>query len=475
MLSLRFAPPAYPMNHPPTTMAPRPPATMTAPPSRPSSVVPAPPPPAPPASHSPPQQKPIHPQPLFPPAKPPTPADPTHDPKRRRLDDGHAEPIAQKPSAPPTVPPPPRNLSSYSYTPRDPKDKNYLRARADLIQILKEEDAAEKIIYDPNTIARDILIAAGRHPTEPALNHHLFRLRDVFTQVDMMSDLDTFRWDIVDSPTMQVQPEKEVTATKPPSQHPKPPKPLKQSPTLPPSQPSQPIHPDGLLQQPPANQHPPSFVPRDQHQPIIASPRPTPESRSQPAVSFPVPQPPPQQQHQQKQPQPQQPRPQTTPETNGYTVAVQLPAQSPHPVQPQQQQKTSPQKQSTPVQSSEPPHTPCPRGRRPKTPKTQQDKMVGMKAMPRVEVSIPVSAPMSYPVYPCEWRNCQAELHNLEMLKFHLLKLHIPHTITCNWSGCKCEKKMAAAELFNHVKSQHLDPIAWRQGDGPSVPRSGEK
>ena len=51
--------------------------------------------------------------------------------------------------------------------------------------------------YDPKTIARDILISTGRHPTERPLNGHLIPLKG-FPAVDNQSDLSTFRWDIVD-------------------------------------------------------------------------------------------------------------------------------------------------------------------------------------------------------------------------------------------------------------------------------------
>ena len=51
--------------------------------------------------------------------------------------------------------------------------------------------------YDPKTIARDILISTGRHPSERPLNRHLEPLKD-FRAVDNQSDLSTFRWDIVD-------------------------------------------------------------------------------------------------------------------------------------------------------------------------------------------------------------------------------------------------------------------------------------
>lgn len=108
------------------------------------------------------------------------------------------------------VPPPPQsqaNLSGYSFVPRDSTEKNYLKGRPDVVKPLKMEDAMEKTEYNPATIARDILIATGRHPTEAPLNRHLFRLRDTFVFLDYTSDLDSFRWDLVDpTPVSQTAP-----------------------------------------------------------------------------------------------------------------------------------------------------------------------------------------------------------------------------------------------------------------------------
>lgn len=73
-----------------------------------------------------------------------------------------------------------------------------LRKRPDMIKPLNKAVALRKSYYDPKTIARDVLIAAGRHPTERPLNQHLQKLKDNFTCVDNSSDLSTFRWDLVD-------------------------------------------------------------------------------------------------------------------------------------------------------------------------------------------------------------------------------------------------------------------------------------
>ncbi|GAB1199346.1 hypothetical protein APSETT444_008692 [Aspergillus pseudonomiae] len=124
-----------------------------------------------------------------------------HDTKRRRTDTSTP---SNQPSVISTVTPATskpaskENISSFSFSPRDTTDRSFLKNRMDIVKPLSKVDAAVKLSYDPRTIARDVLIASGRHPTEPALNHHLVRLRDIFLYVDNSSDLETFRWDMVD-------------------------------------------------------------------------------------------------------------------------------------------------------------------------------------------------------------------------------------------------------------------------------------
>lgn len=415
--------------------------------------------PAPPVQQRPPPAAPAQRLPAPPKPQAPLALNPNNDAKRRRIEPGGQAKGTSK-----------HDLSGYSYQPSHPTDGTVLRDRNDIIRPFDKKDAAEKTTYDPKTIARDILVASGRHPTEPALNHHLSRLRDIFNLVDNTADLQTIRWDIVDTLNMQVrptQPAKPETAIKP---MPPPPVPT-QPPTANGQPPAQQARPASHSAAPPRS--PLAAPPRDQPQPIAATTRPTPPSNP-PAVSVPVPQP-----QQQKKPKPKQPqsRPQTPASVPKQSpvplVQVQPPKPSPRP---QKLQATSlPQLRSSPAKSNKPtPSQSARRGRPPKKPK-QPEMMAGKKSAPKVEVSIPLSAqPVSYPVYACEWQNCQSELHNLELLRHHLLKSHIPYTITCSWSGCDCSDPMPAAELFNHVKSNHLDPLAWKLGDGPSVPQTGE-
>ena len=92
----------------------------------------------------------------------------------------------------------------------------------------------------------------------------------------------------------------------------------------------------------------------------------------------------------------------------------------------------------------------------------------------------------------CEWKNCPAELHNLDTLRAHLYTVHLKKQPSsgpqvCLWKKCCQEHEVANAETGrskfiekgaefetkeewqNHVKAAHLDHIAWHQGDGPKA------
>jgi hypothetical protein len=91
----------------------------------------------------------------------------------------------------------------------------------------------------------------------------------------------------------------------------------------------------------------------------------------------------------------------------------------------------------------------------------------------------------------CEWKNCPAELHNLDTLRAHLLTVHLKKQpsgglFMCLWRRCNQEHKVVddngvlkvidngvefetKEEWRDHMKVAHLDPIAWYQGDGPKT------
>ena len=64
--------------------------------------------------------------------------------------------------------------------------------------IQKRRDALRRSNYNPETIARDVLLATGSHPSMDPLNAHLDLLRQKFRAVNLESNMSTFRWDLVD-------------------------------------------------------------------------------------------------------------------------------------------------------------------------------------------------------------------------------------------------------------------------------------
>ncbi|CEL05693.1 hypothetical protein ASPCAL06810 [Aspergillus calidoustus] len=327
----------------------------------------------------------------------------------------------QMAQAPHTHPPsgPYGNLTAFSYQPQNPADRSHLKRRLDIVSRLNEKDAAQKITYDPKTIARDILIAAGRHPTEPSLNHHLLCLRNAFYAVDMNSDLATFKWDLVD-----------------------------------PGQPSRDMAPQAPSQG--------SVRQTSQTAPQPALQVAPPPSFSQFSVNLNNTRPPQQQQH----PNPQQ------------TSRQQPPQPKPQPIpKPPQVQLQAPPPQLAPAAPPEPQA----KASAPSTPNSGMEKRrrgrpPGSTNKPKVAVPPPAAAPAaSYPVFACHWGNCQLELHNLDLLKKHLFKKHVSFSMVCGWKGCTVTGAMPAAELMKHVKQAHLDALAWKLGDGPVVPTSVDR
>ncbi|PLB44445.1 hypothetical protein P170DRAFT_468126 [Aspergillus steynii IBT 23096] len=384
-----------------------------------------------------------------------TPGHDGHDAKRRRI----TEPST---SAPVSVPPglyiPPnykattpggmpsyQKFSTYNYTPRDPGNKAGIKYRGDIVKPLNPAEAAKKLTYDPSTIARDVLIAAGRHPTEKALNHHLLRLRDIFPRLDISSDLETFRWDLVDEAAERATSARDPVQTSAPPAKPSVIPPAARQPVVPVNKPTaQPLPPPK-----------PAAVPASSGQ-SDAQQREKIRQLSAQIQVIPSPPPPPPQQRRtpQKTPQPPPPKPQATPQ-----------------VTPQAQPKApsqSPAKSVTPTVQI--PSVKMPGKRPPGRPPGSTNKV---QKVQKLQVAVPPPK-VNYQVYACGWEHCKSQLHNLDMLKKHVYKSHVTYSITCSWDGCTSKQPQPAAELYKHIKKSHIDPIAWELGDGPSVPGTGD-
>lgn len=110
------------------------------------------------------------------------------------------------------------------------------------------------------------------------------------------------------------------------------------------------------------------------------------------------------------------------------------------------------------------------------------------------EVSVP-PPPVIYAEYTCKWDGCRARLHNLATLKKHVNKVHgkpdPKGRFTCKWEGCPKMIQVADNEtgevrempqyhhfpnqelMLEHVDKVHVGPIAWKLGDGPPDGLSG--
>ncbi|ORY06634.1 hypothetical protein BCR34DRAFT_616880 [Clohesyomyces aquaticus] len=88
--------------------------------------------------------------------------------------------------------------TTVSYTAPPPLPPSELRMR-NIVQTIDKKMALRRNSYNIKTIARDVLLACGRHPEERQLNVHLEILKaSLAPLVDNNSDLSTLRWDIID-------------------------------------------------------------------------------------------------------------------------------------------------------------------------------------------------------------------------------------------------------------------------------------
>jgi hypothetical protein len=442
--------------------------------------------------------------------------------KGRRLDNGQRQPVVPQV---PKLSQPRINAPSPGHQFVEPdrswRQSKLLRNRDDLVQRIEPSLALVKASYDPATIARDVLISAGKHPTEKMLNHHLEALHLNFTRIDYQVDLGTFRWDLAD---------------------PRRPK-DSQAPVAPRAAP-QPV-PKSVLRPAPqdASRSNPQYAPQPAHLPQYpASARPFNARNVSPYIQAqyihardipldtPLSYPPPSNWIDARAPpyglssqgtlalEPptyyisQRVSPSTTlsglpnldltpplkpsPPKTSPLVFVPLPPSQNKQVTPTRPAPSHTVKQKIPSptskigfkgQTAKPPPAQSPQIRRLPQPEvviTAPPDIMPQKRKPGrparsetkgIEVAIPpCEKPVNYQTFPCQWEGCIAELHNLDAVRAHLVRVHVPHHLLCKWRGCGNTTHMAAADLFSHVTNEHISKMAWELGDGPVVPETGE-
>jgi hypothetical protein len=78
--------------------------------------------------------------------------------------------------------------------PEPPKQPQF--SKMILAKKVNKAEALRRNYYDPKTVARDILITIGKHPSQTRLNSHMAHL--LGTHIELESDLSTFNWEDID-------------------------------------------------------------------------------------------------------------------------------------------------------------------------------------------------------------------------------------------------------------------------------------
>ncbi|KAJ5453512.1 uncharacterized protein N7458_004468 [Penicillium daleae] len=420
---------------------------------------------------------------------------PTQPPaaKLRKLDDSSQQ----------AVTPPSKTTYLPRYIRQPPSRKN-ITYRSDIVDPVKISDILIKLDYDPATIARDVLIVADKHPIEKVLNHHLQSLRQNFQAVDHSSDLATFRWDLVD-PYVQYPPwvldaasrvqetptsstlrlETTMRAPNLPPNFPDSARqgvshvPARDAPTAPLARPAERRPGDNTSNgngttRPGTDTPSAGITSSGLDGPGLISSGSFNSGRNDAYVA-------------------------STSATNTNLRASNF-AYSPA------ISSTTSSASSTPKATHKPISTPpsavslnafpkSPRGklsRQSPLPKGLREPQVVIPASPhamapikkrpgrpphkdvQVEVEIDNRPATQYQVFKCKWTGCEAELHNLQAIHTHILGIHIPHHIVCVWDNCTDKHPRAAAQMWEHVRDDHMRPLAWELGDGPAASVTGE-
>ncbi|OCT44603.1 hypothetical protein CLCR_05354 [Cladophialophora carrionii] len=387
-----------------------------------------------------------------------------------------------------------------------------------LAKPVNKAEALRKTCYDAKTVARDLLIAIGRHPTERPLNAHLAGLLDKYIEID--SDLSTFEWDVID-----------------PGGPPVPQVPYADFPTGPPrfgwghrgiQTPKLEHQAAAAAAVPGAEAHPASLPDADKRKvPApstnrVSAPAHRPEEKpgSDKARAHTSPLQvktdlgpshivrrargrPPRKPGRPRSSTPNSVVPQKR-KTNGVVPFDETPASG---------RKRSTRSASTQLTPTITPSTRSAkkmeaaglyssgkrRGRPPGSKNIPPTSGAAKRAAAQIspmEVSVPLK-PMSpiNPVFRCRWKGCQAHLHNLDTIRNHVSKVHHPTSellkeqngYICWWKKCKLlvedeDGKLGPSQIFHtrgdwlrHIEEAHLREVAQKLGYGPSLKHIGKQ
>ena len=369
------------------------------------------------------------------------------------------------------------------------------KTKAILAKPINKNEALRKSYYNPKTVAKDILIGAGRHPVEKPLNAHLANMLGY--HIDLDSDLSTFDWDAITpggpkAPTVEfvdvpAAPPRFKLGTR---------KRMRDA-----SQPLLSITKDAL-----------GAAGLSNEQNVTAKTSPTmPATSLGLFTNF-------QLQTHNLLKQSRKPRTGRLHRPSGLRNADLVGSDSDHP----SARAVTPQKPKSSNGTSSPPNPPpssqskqqnvrfrtsrrslsvqtpimdAPKRRgRPPGSRNKQARISHVKkaATTAVTAASVDTAPPLYHVYKCRWRLCEAQLHNLPTLRKHVAKVHrsppkdaAEKHFACWWKNCEHIKKdsqgspivdhffESQVDLIEHVET-HLQPIGSKFGDGPSTVHIGK-
>lgn len=366
----------------------------------------------------------------------------------------------------------------------------------DIVEPLDRKKALRRNTYNIKTIARDVLLACGRHPEQRQLNQHLEALRTTIS-VQQDADLSTLRWDIIDpgnpprgyfrdntrtlvddaddeddsdeetrglqrssdgTDHRKVQAPRLVEAVNPFKQKGRPGRPPRKS--FGPDHTSEPSTSEPSTPARPAPKKMSASAPRAESAGVgysafksatqyDASGKPIPKKRGRPV---------------------------------GWRKNIHGSAQA--------QSNSDGNGHSGPRELQFKPAEPS--ALRNSTPREYGNDPI------RIDSRSPSGPKQStrYQAFKCKWQGCKAELHNLDTLKKHVSKVHRKAIsssgfIECHWADCatkvtdqdvvtgmrfehhKPKSFTTIAGWMQHLEQLHFSPLSWELGDGPASGVSG--
>lgn len=353
-----------------------------------------------------------------------------------------------------------------------------------IVEPLDKKKALRRNTYNPATIARDVLLACGRHPSERQLNQHLDALKANLPQITNESDLSTIKWNLIDpgNPPPGYFKDNVQAFTEDADDE---------------------DNSEDEDRDPTARQGS-SYATGGESARVQALPQATNPFKQKrrgrpPRHSLPD---------------------TTTPSTpNRQTSSTSMSASAPRPaaagvgysafrsaIKYGPDGKPLPKKKGRPVGWRKAIHGSSAAQQRPgmndhtgkyepQQPSTPRNVRTGEEPI-RIDSRSPsISRVPQYRSFKCKWQNCKAELHNLETLQKHVFKVHkketLRNTLECLWDDCGKEVTSfdpmsntsierhtphafgAENAWRQHIQQNHFDPLAWEQGDGPAGGLSG--